>query len=316
MNKKVKSNYEQLGQYLGLRFDEEQEVLHRQKDGFELIVGPNEVNGKVYYMLNICLGADNQGKTLTKDEIKEFVKAHKTVSGLVNEGHTVTMVLKSYLNQKKLRANAQEAIQELTAFLRGKGYVPCCQYCGRETETEGYLVSGNHIGLCEECAASLAQNITLAQNQENEKKENMIGGIVGALVGSLLGVACIVILSQLGYVAALSGVVMAVCTLKGYEIGSGKLSKRGIVISVILMLVMTYVGDRLDWAIMIARELEVDIATGYRYFPLLLSEDIIDFGSYAANLVLVYAFLLLGAIPTIRNANKGKKVQRTFGKLR
>ena len=194
--------------------------------------------------------------------------------------------------------------------------VPCCQYCGRETETEGYLVSGNHIGLCEECAASLAQNITLAQNQENEKKENMIGGIVGALVGSLLGVACIVILSQLGYVAALSGVVMAVCTLKGYEIGSGKLSKRGIVISVILMLVMTYVGDRLDWAIMIARELEVDIATGYRYFPLLLSEDIIDFGSYAANLVLVYAFLLLGAIPTIRNANKGKKVQRTFGKLR
>ena len=124
MNKKVKSNYEQLGQYLGLRFDEEQEVLHGQKDGFELIVGPNEVNGKVYYMLNICLGADNQGKTLTKDEIKEFVKAHKTVSGLVNEGHTVTMVLKSYLNQKKLRANAQEAIQELTAFLRGKGYVP------------------------------------------------------------------------------------------------------------------------------------------------------------------------------------------------
>ena len=80
----------------------------------------------------------------------------------------------------------------------------------------------------------------------------MIGGIVGALVGSLLGVACIVILSQLGYVAALSGVVMAVCTLKGYEIGSGKLSKRGIVISVILMLVMTYVGDRLDWAITVS----------------------------------------------------------------
>ena len=87
-------------------------------------------------------------------------------------------------------------------------------------------------------------------------------------------------------------------------------------ISIILMLVMTYVGDRLDWAIIIARELEVDIATGYRYFPLLLSEDIIDFGSYAANLILVYAFLLLGAIPTIRNANKDKKVQRTFGKLR
>ena len=132
----------------------------------------------------------------------------------------------------------------------------------------------------------------------------------------MITMTMMMMMSQLGYVAAFSGVVMAVCTLKGYEIGSGKLSKRGIVISVILMLVMTYVGDRLDWAIMIARELEVDIATGYRYFPLLLSEDIIDFGSYAANLILVYAFLLLGAIPTIRNANKDKKVQRTFGKLR
>jgi len=316
MNKKVKSNYEQLGQYLGLRFDEEQEVLHGQKDGFELIVGPNEVKGKVYYMLNICLGADNQGRTLTKDEIKEFVKAHKTVSGLANEGHTVAMVLKSYPNQEKLRANAQEAIQELTAFLRGKGYVPCCQYCGRETESEGYTVSGNHIGLCEECAASIGEKMTMVQHQEREKKENLIGGIVGALVGSLLGVACIVILSQLGYVAALSGVVMAVCTLKGYEIGSGKLSKRGIVISVILMLIMTYVGDRLDWAIMIAREFEVDIAMGYRSVPLLLSEELIDFGSYIANLLMVYVFLLLGAIPTIRNANKGKKEKGTFGKLR
>lgn len=40
---------------------------------------------------------------------------------------------------------------------------------------------------------------------------------MGALLGSLVGVVSIIIFSQLGYVAALSGVIMAVCTLKGYE---------------------------------------------------------------------------------------------------
>lgn len=58
------------------------------------------------------------------------------------------------------------------------------------------------------------------QNQQAElgKKENVVAGVVGALLGSLLGVACIVLLGQLGYVAAVSGIVMAICTMKGYEL--------------------------------------------------------------------------------------------------
>lgn len=36
---------------------------------------------------------------------------------------------------------------------------------------------------------------------EKNKKENLVGGVVGALVGSLLGVASIILLSQMGYVA-------------------------------------------------------------------------------------------------------------------
>lgn len=104
---------------------------------------------------------------------------------------------------------------------------------------------------------------------------------------------------------------MAVCALKGYELLGGKLTKKGIIISVVIMIIMTYVGDRLDWGIMIARELEVDVFYGYRLVPLLLSEEIIDATSYVGNLVLVYAFLLLGAIPTIRNAMRRDKVAGT-----
>lgn len=90
---------------------------------------------------------------------------------------------------------------------------------------------------------------------------------------------------------------------------------KGIIISVVIMIVMTYVGDRVDWAIMIARELETDVFYGYRLVPLLLSEEVIDMTSYVLSLVLLYAFLLVGAIPTISNAMRKDKVAGTICKL-
>lgn len=48
--------------------------------------------------------------------------------------------------------------------------------------------------------------LAVASQRKAEKKENMVGGVVGALIGSVIGALCIVLLSQPGYVAALSGV--------------------------------------------------------------------------------------------------------------
>ncbi len=51
-----------------------------------------------------------------------------------------------------------------------------------------------------------------------ERKENVLAGLVGAFLGSLIGVACIVGIGQMGYVASISGLVMAVCAIKGYSL--------------------------------------------------------------------------------------------------
>ena len=146
-----------------------------------------------------------------------------------------------------------------------------------------------------DCAQNISQNARPQPQQENIKKESLLGGIVGALLGSLLGVLSIIILSQLGYIAALSGVLMAICTLKGYELLGQKLSTRGIVICCVLMLLMTYFGDRLDWAILVSREFAVGIGLAYQSVPLLLSEGVIVAASYWGNLALVYLFVLLGS---------------------
>ena len=134
------------------------------------------------------------------------------------------------------------------------------------------------------------------------KKDNIITGIVGAFIGTAIGVALIVILGQLGYIASIAGVVMAVCALKGYELLGGTLSKRGIICSSVLILVMTYVGCRLDWAYSLAQYHEVDIFSAF----LAVNGEYIEMGAFYKDLFMVYLFSLLGAVPTIRSAFANK----------
>ena len=76
-----------------------------------------------------------------------------------------------------------------------------------------------------------------------ERRENVLTGLIGAFLGSLIGVACIVAIGQLGYVASISGVIMAVCAIKGYELLGGAMSRKGAVIACILIVLMTYLGN-------------------------------------------------------------------------
>lgn len=162
--------------------------------------------------------------------------------------------------------------------------------------------------LCDSCYQQQDSMKEQARQEMERKPENVLAGIVGALLGSVLGAACIVLLEQLGYVAALSGIVLAICTLKGYELLSGRLSTRGIVIACVLMLVMTYVGDRLDWAITVAKYFEVSFTDAYRAIPYLIQEEAIEAGDYIGNLLQLYLFTLIGAVPTIIGSLKNRKL--------
>ena len=149
-----------------------------------------------------------------------------------------------------------------------------------------------------------------------QKSENVIGGIVGAFLGSLIGVVVMVILGQVGFVSAISGVVMGLCALKGYEILGGKLSTKGIVFSAIIILGMIYVGNRLDWSITLQREVYTreTVFTVFRDFKLAMEQlkrQGADLSGYTTSLVMQYLFAAGGAASAIFSGSKGtKKVKK------
>lgn len=313
MNNKVLQNYQQLAQHIGLRFDAQSGAIYGLYNGYNVLVYPENENYP--YILTVAISAIRPGNPISKAEGKAFAKGHKLVNSLRQDGYKIKINLGQMTNQEKLAMSLTENINAFTYFLHENGFQNCCQTCGSTSPTEACVAGGTYMQLCYNCFVNLQQNQTINSSEKLQKKENIVGGIVGALVGSLLGVACIIVLGQLGYVAAISGVVMAVCTMKGYDLLGGKLSTIGVIISAVIMLIMTYMGNQLDWAITVAQAFEIDIATAFRSVPMLLEEEIIEASSYWANLAMVYLFALAGAVPTVINTMKNQKKESIFYRL-
>ena len=304
MNKQVANCYAQIAGPLGLAVDASG-VIYGKEDGFDVtVLAPN---ASYPYMLQIQVSALRPGGVLTNDEVRALRRAAGSAAKIRQQGSVIQLPLKNALGAKRAAQKAVRAVEALSAFLREHGFYNACQSCGRPGMADACIVGGDVMHLCPACYAQAQQGKALQQQCLENTKENVAAGAVGALLGSLVGVACIVLLSQLGYVAALSGLLMAVCALKGYELLGGKLTKVGAAVTLALMLVMTFAGDQIDWAIVISREL------GWSFFESLFSVqelirmEMIDAGAYWGNLALLYLFLLLGAGPAVLGALKKRK---------
>ena len=73
-------------------------------------------------------------------------------------------------------------------------------------------------------------------------KENVVAGIVGAFLFALVGGVLWFVIYLLGFIAGISGLVGAVCAIKGYSVFAKKESTKGIVISVIIALLVIVIA--------------------------------------------------------------------------
>lgn len=197
-----------------------------------------------------------------------------------------------------------------------------CDYCGHaitsqtnadsvqtsatSTQTESFQASPESTQSGSWQADTLPQQVAPVQET---KPENILTGIVGALIGAAIGAGVIILLGQLGYVASLSGLILAVCTLKGYELLGHRLSTKGAIICVILIVVTPYFADRLDWALRFQKEMEAEgmsASLGFYFdcIPDLVAMDSEFRAEYIKSLVMIYLFAALGAFGTLRDLFK------------
>ena len=176
-----------------------------------------------------------------------------------------------------------------------------CKKCGQEIPANAKV--------CEHCGVETG---AAAIGVELEKPENVVAGIVGAFLGAAIGAVMILVLSRMGRVAAISGVVLAVCTLSGYRLLGGKLTKKGVVIAVAMMVGVPYVADRIDWALVLMEQAQAEglnwtFNECFQVLPQLLEEEILDKNVYLTNLLMQYVYTAIGVVAYLVSDKKKKK---------
>ena len=173
-----------------------------------------------------------------------------------------------------------------------------CEKCGQPMNP-GSLI-------CESCGHD---HTAAAPQVELKKPENVGSGIIGAIAGALLGAASIVLIGQLGYISALSGLILAFCTIKGYELLAKGRSVKGTILCILLIAITPYFADRLNWALVFQQEVYTENTVGevFAMIPQLVEEYPEVAAEYWKNLAMTYLFAALGAFGILRGMLNKKK---------
>ncbi|MCU9533363.1 hypothetical protein [Streptococcus sp. CSL10205-OR2] len=295
----------------GFQLDKETGTLYGVKDGFHFAVIPTGDN-KIYQLL-FSLAKNNQ--PVVDDDYRELKASSKVIKRFTPMNYKIIFDIKTGLTKTKTAENIQQALEETVSFFKSKQYDDVDEMTGISDHSDIYLVSGVVNFLSPESYAKMTAELNIDIQKEAQKSENVIAGIIGALLGSLIGVAAIVIIGQLGYVSIISGVIMGVSTISGYELLGKRLTKKGIAISVIIMLVMVYVANQADIALSIARYYEVSFFEIFPEVNDLVAEGYIDSSIYWTNLGMIYLFSVLGFGSTVFGILRSRQEKFTTRRL-
>ena len=171
--------------------------------------------------------------------LKENKKKYNAKNATLGEGH-ISIMLNSEIKRIKAE-HVMMFVQELSTFLIEKGYKSACKFCSSNADIGYSFQDGKVNEVCDTCHQKL--NTVIDDIKSQRHTSGSYGrGIIGAVLGGILGIIPWVILGFLGFIAAISGWIMAYLSYKGYLLLKGKVGKGMIVILVIVLIIFTYVG--------------------------------------------------------------------------
>ncbi len=308
----IQDKMQALASASGLKYDPTTGLLYGTYNGFTVCIRRTQNNRM--YLLSFHVTRNGE-----QAELNDWKELAKESGGLLTFNTFIANVstysIKLGTKDEEMTENLRNVLNHVTERLNELGFRNTCERCREEKET-CLCTFGEAIRfLCDDCYSISSEDVNEQALAYEEKHENVPARIVGAIGGALIGAIVVVLLGQLNRVSAISGLIAAVCSIKGYELLAKKLSIKGVIISCVAMLVMIYVAHRVDWAIAAAKFFEVDFFTAFRAIPDLIKEGAIELKDYLLGFGQTLLFAALGAVPTVIVSMKGQKKKFQTAKL-
>lgn len=301
---------------LDLQFDEDSRSIYGTQSGYLLFLQETDVKNQFRLCVSVSLNgnpADSEENELVWDEFKS--ESLPNLSTLSINQYLVSFVVKGAMRKSKTIEKLQTLITDLVEFLETHHFVQVCAYSGQEGPVGLYQLGDSIFLINEESYQFLKSNLQIEMDSYHSQKENVLLGTIGALLGALIGGAVALFIARLGYVAVAAGLVLGICTIKGYEMFARKLSRKGILISVVLMVVTVFLVNQIDLAMEVVAQLGVEFAYAFRVVnELIASGEYPD--NYFFNLGMLAVFTLVGAgisISSVWSSHKTKGTARKIG---
>lgn len=318
MNKNVQAIYEELSLTAGLTFMPKQGIAYGRFDGFNVIINGN--NGTSPFTPLISFFASREGEDVSAEECRDI---RNGVDGIGDckpsaEGINITVCMCS--GKDKFIGYCMDSLKTGAAFLKENGYKNACPGCDGDVNAFPRKIGGAYMMVCDDCYAKALERSKQVQMELGSKKERFALGILGAVFGSLIGAVCIVLLGHFGYVTAISGLVMAFATLLCYRLFSGKLTIRGGIASLIIMIIVTFAAHYVNNAIMytgMGSRADFTVWDAMKvmptsYFDPRFREFRRQFFGY---LWLLYLYVFVGCVPFIVSLFRKKRAENQIATL-
>ncbi|MBO4439534.1 MAG: hypothetical protein J5798_09310 [Spirochaetaceae bacterium] len=172
------------------------------------------------------------------------------------------------------------------------------------TENLAYYTNGNKFSLlCNKCGEDLERRFELDQQKENNYIKGFFASLIGALIGSILWI----IIGSLGFFASIAGLAISFCAFKGYDIAKGKLTRTGIILNVITIIIAFLFAQYAVLYIEFMKEFKDMTLLGFIFITPIFLKDLEFMQSLLPNIGLGILFIFLGSHRTISNNYKAAK---------
>lgn len=286
-----------------LTLDKKGKIAYGNYNGRYVVIWENNENNRAIHCVKIWAkpteSVDNQ--TITA-YVQSFVGKIQYLKNVSYDGSVITAQFAASgmgWNKKYIPA-MDEYLRQVTGYCTGYNLTVGCESCGSNTDLNLYQMGEVPSVLCPNCQARVAQQSEQNKSVYNKKGQgNILSGMVGALLGSLIGVVVWFIIYQLGYIAVISGVILAVCAFKGYQMFGGRITKLGIVICTIISAIMLIVAEQICLAVdLVSVYPDVTFFEAFRAVPWLVLEYLGDFYGVVIDVALGLICVIGSAIAT------------------
>lgn len=287
----------------GFAVSEEFQAIYGRINGVNVLLEPYKTENTHY--LTFRLDLTNEEK---REELLSYLRLmERECSYIAYAGwNNKYMVYVSFhVSEGEDLEHINTLINRITDKCNELGLYNCCENCKGHGDLHFVDMSGDKFQMCSSCFEYWKNRL---QNFYGTK-ENVALGILGGLIGALLGSLLWLILDQVHFIAGIAGYAIVYCSFKGYTKLGKKMSRKGVVLCVVMCALVILFADFFSLSIDIYRafsDYSITLAHAIYLTPAFLVQRKVLVRALI-NLGLGYLVAFLGCYPFVKSVWQATK---------